>query len=223
MFKVPLAYKAQLAYKVQLALVLLVPLELALLAQQGPQELKAQRVRVLTVPREPLALAALVPRAQQAQQAQELRAQLASALRALLAPLDRSTSDEAVERAESGLHSGTLSYDLIDKSEWKDHPWLSEIVQNSDIDCDRYFCLYGLSNSAAGQFRDVTLEFERADGTWDSVRPQLPGPHMPARYYEQPSVAWYDANQWGPGSGRPDSPTGRYRARIPTGWTGPPK
>ena len=144
-------------------------------------------------------------------------------LRELLAPLDRSTSDEAVERAESGLHAGALSYDLIDSSDWKDHAWLSEIVQNSDIDCDRYFCLYGLSNSAAAQFRDVTLEFERADGTWDSVRPQLPGPHMPARYYEQPSVAWYDANDRGPGPGQPDSPTGRRRARIPTGWTGPPK
>jgi len=143
-------------------------------------------------------------------------------LRVVLAPLDCSTSEEAMIRAGSGLHHGPLSYDLIDDDQWTHHPWLSQIVRNTDMDATRYLCLFGPAGGAALLFRDVTIEFEREDGSWESVRAQIPGPPMPARNWKEPGVAWWDANDGGPGPGHPGHATGRRRARVPTGWTGPP-
>lgn len=139
-----------------------------------------------------------------------------------LAPLDVSTSAEALERAESGLHSEPVSWDLIDSTEWRDHPWLSRLERNTDLDGYLYLCLYDLSPAAAAQFSRMELQYEHADGTWTTLRIEIPGPPMPARNWQRPSVAWPDWSEFGNIPGDPKRPTRRWRARVPTGWTGPP-
>lgn len=147
---------------------------------------------------------------------------IARRLRAAVAPVDMSSSPEARERGRFADFGAPVSFDLIDQSEWAAHPWLSRLEQNSDYDGMRHHCLYDLPPGAARLFAEVRLEFELVDGTWESIDPELPGPIMPAQGWRRPDVAWFDAPQWRTRDGRPDSPTGRWRARVPTGWSGPP-
>ena len=147
---------------------------------------------------------------------------LATRLRAALAPLDLSTSPDALARAQSSDFGEPVSWDLIAESEWPSHPWLSRLVQRSNIDGDRYFCLFGPRGDTVELFRRIELQFERRNGVWETVSPEIPGPHMPAQDWEAPGVAWYDHVQWLGIDDGPDGPTGRWRARVPTGWCGPP-
>ena len=147
---------------------------------------------------------------------------LARRLRTALAPLDLSTSPDALARAQSPDFSDPISYDLVPDTEWSTHPWLSRLVQKSNIDGDRYFCLFGPRGDTVELFRRIELQFERRTGEWETVTPEIPGPRMPAEDWEAPAVAWYDSAQWRGIDDRPDAPTGRWRARVPTGWSGPP-
>lgn len=147
----------------------------------------------------------------------------ATRLRTALAPLDMETSEEAAIRWSSGVHREPLSYEFIEGSEWHTYPWLSRLVRKTNIDLVRMTCLFDLSPSAAWEFASVELHYELADGTWKIEKAQIPGPYaMPAMDWQHPSVAWDDPTDWMPAAGDPKRPTGRVRAKVPTGWTGPP-
>lgn len=143
-------------------------------------------------------------------------------LRVALAPLDLSSSEEARIRAGSRVHTEPLSWDLIDRTDWSQHPWLSRLETNTDQDLGRHLCLYGLSQEAVELFRRVELQYEHADGSWTTLSMEAPGPMMPARDWERPTIAWFDSSEWLSRGDDPKCPTGRWRARIPTGWVGPP-
>ena len=148
---------------------------------------------------------------------------LARRLRAALAPVDMSSSSDARLRALTGAFSEPVSYEYLDDSQWHDHPWLSRIERRSNIDGFAYLCLFGLDPGAAAAFDRIELQFERADGTWRTVPTEMPGPYaMPAENWAHPSVAWSDETQWPGAADDPQRATGRWRARVPTGWTGPP-
>ena len=131
-------------------------------------------------------------------------------LRARIAHLDAATSFDARSRADDGGHRAPVSFDLIDERDWHSHPWLTRLEPNSDIDGNRHLCLYGLALPVAEHLARIDLQRCESDGTWSTITAELPGPAMPARDWEQPSVAWWC-----------DGP-GPWRARVPTGWVGPP-
>lgn len=148
---------------------------------------------------------------------------LARRLRTALAPVDTSSSEEALVRALVGGFTEPLSYEFVDDSKWRAHPWLSRIERRTNIDGFAYLCLFGLTPAAADAFCRIELQFERADGTWQTVPTEIPGPYaMPGANWAHPSVAWSDETQWGRASDDPTRATGRWRARVPTGWSGPP-
>lgn len=80
--------------------------------------------------------------------------------------------------------------DIIPQTEWKHHPWLSQVTLASDMDGDAAFFIPDTDADAAAALEGVRLEYSYDGENWESVEPVNSGT-FPSREWACAAWAWY--------------------------------